>query len=164
MTAEAYWSAFLATQPADSPYHQKSYVAEGFGDDAALADELGALVASGIKTGTCSALWEWQAEGNPIPEVGLVSIVLDGAGQPMCIIETVEVTQRRFDEVDADFARAEGEGDLSLDYWRDAHQTFFSRTLPKIGKQFSEDMPLVCERFKLIYKANSAPSAVEAQG
>ncbi len=152
MNAEAYWSAFLASQPADSSYHQKSFVAEGFGDGSALADELGALIASGIKTGTCSALWEWHAEGNPIPEVGLISIVLDGAGQPLCIIETTEVTQRRFNEVDADFARAEGEGDLSLAYWRNAHQTFFSRTLSKIGREFSADMPLVCERFKLIYK------------
>jgi len=149
---EAYWSAFLASQPTDSPHRQKSYVAEGFGDGSALADELGQLVASGIKTGTCSALWEWQAEGNPIPEVGLISIVLDGAGQPLCIIETTEVTFRNFNEVDADFARAEGEGDLSLAYWRDAHTNFFSRTLPKIGKQFAEDMPLVCERFQLIHK------------
>ncbi len=82
----------------------------------------------------------------------MISIVLDGQGQPLCIIETTEVTQCRFDEVDADFARAEGEGDFSLEYWRNAHQTFFSRTLPKIGKAFSEDMLLVCERFKLIYK------------
>jgi uncharacterized protein YhfF len=149
---EEYWSAFLSTQPADSSYRQKNYVAEGFGDGGDLADELGGLIASGIKTGTCSSLWEWQAEGNPIPEVGLVTIVLDSKGQPLCIIETTEVTQRRFDEVDTDFARAEGEGDFSLDYWRNAHKTFFSRTLPKIGKEFSEDMPLVCERFKLIHK------------
>ncbi|MCA2000700.1 MAG: ASCH domain-containing protein [Chloroflexi bacterium] len=152
MNVEEYWSAFLAAQPADSPYRQKSYVAEGFGDSARLADELGQLVAGGIKTGTCSSLWEWQAEGNPIPEVGLVTVVLDGKSQPLCIIETVEVAVRNFNEVDADFARAEGEGDLSLEYWRKAHKNFFSRTLPKIGKQFSEDMPLVCERFKLIHK------------
>ncbi|MBI5953580.1 MAG: ASCH domain-containing protein [Chloroflexi bacterium] len=153
---EEYWSAFLATQPVDSHYHQKSYVAEGFGDGGDLADELGGLIASGIKTGTCSSLWEWQAEGNPIPEVGLVTIVLDGKGQPLCIIETTEVTQRRFDEVDTDFARAEGEGDFSLDYWRNAHKNFFSRTLPKIGRQFSTDIPLVCERFKLIHKQCAA--------
>jgi uncharacterized protein YhfF len=149
---EEYWSAFLASQPADSPYASKTYIAEAFGDGSALADELSGLVASGIKTGTCSSLWEWQAEGNPIPEVGLISIVLDGKGSPLCIIETTEATLRRFDEVDADFARAEGEGDFSLEYWRSAHKNFFSRTLPKIGKEFGEDMPLVCERFKLIYK------------
>lgn len=124
MTAEKYWSTFLASQPADSPYHQKPYVVEAFGDGGDLADELGGLIASGIKTGTCSSFWEWQAEGNPIPEVGLVTIVLDGQGQPLCIIETTEVTLCRFNEVDADFARAEGEGDFSLAYWRNAHQTF----------------------------------------
>jgi uncharacterized protein YhfF len=54
--------------------------------------------------------------------------------------------------VDAGFARDEGEGNLSLNYWREAHRTFFSRTLPKIDKEFSEEMPLVCERFRLIHK------------
>jgi uncharacterized protein YhfF len=149
---EAYWSAFLASQPSNSPYDKKTYVAEAFGDGPALADELGQLVAGGVKTGTCSALWEWEAEGSPIPEVGLISIVLNGAGKPICIIETTEVTRLPYDEVDADFARAEGEGDLSLNYWRAAHKNFFSRTLPKIGREFSTDMPLVCERFKLIHK------------
>ncbi|MBE0671077.1 MAG: ASCH domain-containing protein [Anaerolineales bacterium] len=151
-SVEKYWNSFLATLPSDSPYREKTYVAEGFGDHPKLADELGALIVSGIKTGTCSALWEWEAEGNPIPEVGLISIVLDGADEPICIIETTEVTQRRFNEVDEDFARSEGEGDRTLRYWREAHTMFFSRVLPKIGKQFSEDMPLVCERFQVIHK------------
>jgi len=117
-----------------------------------LAEELGQLVVSGIKTGTCSALWEWEAEGNPIPQPGLITIVLDGHGNPLCIIETTEVVVCRFNVVDDEFANAEGEGDLSLEYWRKAHINFFSRVLPKIGKEFSEDMPLVCERFRVIYK------------
>lgn len=149
---ETYWNEFLATQPPDSPYHGKTYVAEAFGDHPQLADELGALIVNGIKTGTCSALWEWEAEGNPIPEVGLISIVLNGVGEPICIIETTEVTQRRFNEVDEDFAYSEGEGDRTLQYWREAHTRFFSRVLAKLGRNFSEDMPLICERFKVIYK------------
>lgn len=149
---QAYWQRFLSTLPEDSPYRAKTYVAEGWGDSPAMADELGALIVQGIKTGTCSALWEWEAEGNPIPRVGLITIALDGRGAPLCIVETVEVTIRKLNEVDSDFARAEGEGDLSLDYWREAHRSFFSRTLPKIGKEFSEEMPLVCERFTVIYK------------
>jgi uncharacterized protein YhfF len=151
-TIEAYWQTFLSTLPADSLYHSKSYIAEGWGDGPELADELGALITQGTKTGTCSALWEWEAEGNPIPEVGLVTIVLDGKGEPLCIVETTDVFIRNYNEVDADFARAEGEGDLSLNYWREAHRNFFSRTLPKIGKEFSEEMPLVCERLRMIYK------------
>lgn len=147
-----YWQKFLSTLPFESPYHSKTYVAEGWGDGPEMADELGALIAQGIKTGTCSALWEWEAEGNPIPEKGLVTVVINGRGEPLCIVETVEVTISNYNEVDADFAHAEGEGDLSLEYWRAAHKRFFTRTLAKIGKEFSEDMPLVCERFKVIYK------------
>ena len=148
----AYWQRFLATRPTDTPYHSRSYVAEGWGDGPAMADELGALIAQGIKTATCSALWEWEVEGNPIPQKGLITIALDGRGQPLCILETVEITIRKYNEVDSDFAREEGEGDLSLSYWREAHKNYFSRVLPKVGKEFSEEMPLVCERFKLIHK------------
>src|SRR5512138_95990 len=147
-TVKKYWEQFLAGLPPDSPYRTKTYVAEGWGDSPAMADELGALIAHGSKTATCSALWEWEAEGNPIPRPGLVTIVLDGGGEPLCIVEAVEVSIRKYNEVDADFAREEGEGDLSLNYWREAHRNFFSRALQKIGKDFSEDMPLVCERFK----------------
>jgi uncharacterized protein YhfF len=40
----------------------------------------------------------------------------------LCIVETTEVTLRMYNEVDAEFAREEGEGDLSLEYWREAHR------------------------------------------
>jgi uncharacterized protein YhfF len=92
-----------------------------------------------------------EAEGAPVPRSGEKSIVLDGSDEPVCIIETTEVTVRRCDEVDEAFARDEGEGDRSLAYWREAHRSFFAGTLPGIGREFSEDMPLVCERFRVIY-------------
>ena len=148
----AYWQKFLSILPADSSYPAKDYIAEGWGDSPEMADELGELIARGIKTATCSALWEWEAEGKPIPHKGLITIVVNGGGNPLCIVETTEVTVRQYNEVDSDFARAEGEGDFSLEYWREVHRHFFSRTLPKIGREFSEKMPLVCERFQVIYK------------
>ena len=154
MTAsiEQYWQAFLATLPEDAPARRATYDAEGFGDNPALADELGALVLEGKKTATCSSLWEWEAEGKPVTEAGAYWIVLDGRGAPMCIVETVEVTLRRYDEVDAAFAYAEGEDDRSLEAWRAGHRRFFTRTLAAIGKEFATDMPLVCERFRVVYR------------
>jgi uncharacterized protein YhfF len=148
----AYWQKFISILPTDSPYRAMDHIAEGWGDSPEMADELGELIARGIKTATCSALWEWETEGKPIPHKGLITIVVNGGGNPLCIVETTEVTVRQFNEVDSDFARAEGEGDFSLQYWREAHRNFFSRTLPKIGREFSEEMPLVCERFQVIYK------------
>jgi uncharacterized protein YhfF len=148
---EAYWSSFLGTLPADSPVRDEQYVAEARGDSPRLADELGALIVNGTKTATCSALWEYEAEGERLAKVGLKTIVLDGNGDPLCIIETTEVVVRPYDEVDPSFAYDEGEGDRSLEYWRDAHWKFFSHTLPTIGREPTVDMPLVCERFRVIY-------------
>ena len=110
---ERYWRDFLASLPPDSAYRGRVYVAEGFGDTPEMADELGRLILSGIKTATCSALWEWEAEKKSIPQAGLLSITLDGKGEPICILETTEVTLRLFHQVDEEWARAEGEGDLS---------------------------------------------------
>ena len=149
---ESYWRSYLESLPADSPVRDEQYVAEGWGDSPEMADELGALIADGTKTATCSALWEYEAEDEPLPQVGLKTVVLDGKGDPLCIVETTEVEVRPYEEVDAGFAYEEGEGDRSLEYWREAHWRFFSRTLPNIGKEPTTDMPLVCERFRVVYK------------
>jgi uncharacterized protein YhfF len=111
-----------------------------FGDSPALADELLDLVMKGVKTATCST----QDEPN-ISAPGERWIVLDGRGRAACVIESTEVTYRRFDEVDAAFAHDEGEGDRSLAHWREAHRRYFGR----LGK-FREDMMLMCERFRLV--------------
>lgn len=146
---ETYWENFLAAHPA---YRGKPYIAEPFGDNPALADELGSLVLSGRKSATCSAVWEYEAKNEPFPQVDTLWLVLDGRNKPMCVVETIEVTICPYNEVDADFARAEGEDDLSLESWREGHKRFFTRTLAPINKNFSTDMPLVCERFRVIYK------------
>jgi uncharacterized protein YhfF len=111
-----------------------------FGDGPELADELLELVLKGTKTATCST----EDEPNTSTP-GERWIVLDGRGHPRCVIESTEVTYRRYSEVDAAFAHDEGEGDRSLAYWRDAHRQYFGRQ----GK-FSEDMMLMCERFRLV--------------
>jgi uncharacterized protein YhfF/predicted N-acetyltransferase YhbS len=151
---QTYWQSYLSTLPADNLIHQQTEPANpfGFGDTAEMADELGALVVAGIKTATCSALWEYEADGEPIPQVGELAIVLNGTDKPLCIIETVEVRVRPYNEVDAEFAHDEGEGDRSLAYWRDAHWRFFSRVLSRIGREPTPTMPLVCERFRVVYR------------
>jgi uncharacterized protein YhfF len=111
-----------------------------FGDSPALADELLELVVKGVKTATCST----EDEPNTSTP-GERWVVLDGRGEPRCVIETIEITYRRFNDVDAAFAYDEGEGDRSLAYWRNAHRIYFGR----LGR-YNEDMMLMCERFRLI--------------
>jgi uncharacterized protein YhfF len=127
-------------------------VAEAYGDSPQLADELGQLIYLGTKTATCASLWEYEFEGIPIPKVGQLEIVLDGRNQPLAITEMLEVVIRPYNEVDAGFASEEGEGDRSLEYWRTGHWRFFSRVLAKIGRQPDTMMPLICQRFKVVFR------------
>ena len=122
------------------PEKYRSLRSFAFGDSPRLANELLELVIKGVKTATCST----QDEPNTSTP-GERWIVLDGSGNPRCVIESTEVSYRRFGEVDAAFAHEEGEGDRSLTYWRQAHCNYFGR----LGR-FSEDMMLMCERFRLV--------------
>lgn len=149
---DAFWSTYLYSLGQSAAAEGKRPGAWGFGDSPAMADELGSLVVQGIKTATCSLLWEYEFDGEPLPQEGGLSIILDGGGRPLCLIETIEVNIMPYDRVDARFAYDEGEGDRSLAYWRDAHWRFFSRRCQEIGRSLSPQMPLVCERFRVIYK------------
>jgi uncharacterized protein YhfF len=129
----------------DLPARLKGLVAFSFGDSPALADELLALVLEGRKTATCSRLQDYGDGKEPMPQLGRHDVVLDGQARAAAVVETIELTYRRFDEVDAAFAYDEGEGDRSLSSWREAHETYFRR-----NGGFSPDMDLLCERFRVI--------------
>ncbi len=116
-----------------------------FGDNPNLADALLALVLDGSKTATC-----WDAgEGLRGVEVGKSMVVTDGEGRPRAVLETVELSQRRFDQIDLAFAHDEGEGDRTLESWRTGHQAYFTRT-----GVFSATVLLNCERFRLVQILN----------
>jgi uncharacterized protein YhfF len=123
-----------------------------FGATPEQADELLGLVLDGSKTATAGALWDYEAEDEPLPEVGTLGIVLDGAGHPRVLIETTEVSVVPFDEVTEEHAFLEGEGDRSLEHWREVHERFF-REVATHDRGFSPDLPVVCERFRVVHRA-----------
>lgn len=147
----AFWQDYLAGVPEHADRDMPR--AESFGMGAEMADSLGALIVQGKKTATCSLLWEYEHEGEALPQAGQLTIVTAGDGRPLCLIETCEVEIRPYALVDAQFAYEEGEGDRSLAYWRAVHWRFFADVCDMIGRIPSEDMPLVCERFRVLARA-----------
>lgn len=148
---QAFWDDYVKTLPDGHPHHEATYSAWGFGDGAEMANTLGALVVEGRKTATASSLWSYEDSDEAEPSPGDLSIILDGSETPICIIQTTDVVVRPFNEVSAEFARLEGEGDLSLTFWREAHRSFFTREAERLQRTFDETMPVVCEQFKVIY-------------
>jgi uncharacterized protein YhfF len=150
-TINTFWQRYLAAR-GEPEGKLAAPEAWSFGDNPALADELCQLVLAGIKTATCSLLWEYEADGEALPQEGQLSIILDGQGKPSAVIETTQVIIQPFNQVDASFAYEEGEDDRSLESWRREHWRYFSRTSQSKGWQLGENMPLVCERFRLAYQ------------
>jgi uncharacterized protein YhfF len=114
-----------------------------FGDSPELADSLLALVLAGKKTATCGALRDYEQGKEAMPAVGRRDIVLNGAGEEACVIETLSLETKRFDEIEPSFTDLEGEGPYSE--WRAEHEAYFAR-----NGGFAPDMKLVCETFRVV--------------
>lgn len=149
-TIANFWD-FCRTVATDLPVDVPD--AWAFGASPEQAERLLQLVLDGVKTATASALWDYEADGESVPEAGSYSVVLDGRDQPKAVIQTTGVNIVAFDEVTAAHAYAEGEGDRTLQYWRDVHERFWRA---HAARGFDPQMPVVCEQFRLVYPTASA--------
>jgi uncharacterized protein YhfF len=146
-----FWKKYLDSLPENKRPKVDQYEVWHFCDSQILADRLVQLVLKGIKTATCGMVWSYAAEGEKLPEKGDLSVITDWEGQPLCIIETTKAEIKAFNEVDTRHAFEEGEGDRSLDYWRKVHWEVFSRECVSLGKEPTENMPLLCEQFRVLF-------------
>jgi uncharacterized protein YhfF len=143
---ERFWASFREATGVDGGYDD----AFAFGDSPETADELADLVLHGPKRATAGLLLDYR-NGEPVPQAGWYSVVLDGSGAPVCVIRTTEVEVKPLREADEAFAWDEGEGDRTLEWWLDAHRSFFSRQCVSLGVEFSDDLLTVFERFELAW-------------
>lgn len=123
------------------------------GDDTDMANELADLVIKGIKTASCGALTSYLAEESA-PRIGSHNIILNGRDEPVCVIRMTSMSLVRFSDVTEEFARKEGEGDMSLEYWRTEHKAFFTR-----AGLYADDMELVTEEFEVVEVCNQTAHA-----
>jgi len=125
-------------------------VAFFFGNEPRLASQLAHHVVKGTKRGTTSWVALAEHEGWDSMTAGLVSIVTDGFGIPLCAIRTTRIERARFRDAGPEIAAAEGEGDLSLDDWRAAHLHYFGGEAARTGIPFTDDSELELEYFEVL--------------
>jgi uncharacterized protein YhfF len=121
-----------------------------FGDGPALAAKLAHLVVKGVKRGTTGWIEAAERDGTTIAHVGMVSIVTDGFGYPACAIRTERVDHCRFGDFSAEQAWVEGEGDRTLEDWRQGHVAYFQREAAALGLTFTEDARIAFEHFRVL--------------
>jgi uncharacterized protein YhfF len=148
---EKFWKDYLLTLP-ESERNQKYFEAPAWGNSAELADRICQSILSGIKTTTSSLLWSQKKKQWTIEKPGDKSIVLDSQQNPVCITETVEVSVKPFNQVDADFVYHYGEGDRTLNFWNKNMWEYYQEECKALGNIAEKDMPIICLAFKVIYR------------
>lgn len=152
--ALALWRAYTASLPA--PPLDDEPVIEQFGDSAAMADELAGLVAAGIKRASADLPATFAADRTPLPRIGGHWIVCDGAGTAVCVVRSVELRLGPLSSVDDSFAWDEGEGDRTRAYWLAEHESFFRRIHSAQGIEWSDDVEVLFERFRVVWPPDLA--------
>ncbi len=146
--SEQFWLDFCETSGTDL---QTPYQVWYFGNTSEMARELAELVISGKKTATASLVEFNETHYESAPIENGFSVVTDFEGSPLCIIQTTEIRHLPFNEVDAKFAFDEGEGDQTLEYWREIHRRYFTKEAKEFNLEFDENSPICCERFRLLF-------------
>jgi uncharacterized protein YhfF/pimeloyl-ACP methyl ester carboxylesterase len=147
---ERFWQNYLSTLSEENRKNAPTYIVDQFADTPEAATKVGGLVRAGVKTTTSSLLWGLEHIGEPIPKVGNIELIVDGNGDPLCIIELTEVEIKPFNTVDAQFAFEYGEGDRTLALWLRDNWDFHSRWCIEIGREPSKTMPIIFQRFRLV--------------
>lgn len=103
-------------------------------------DNLVNLVLSGKKVAT-TCLYKKQN----IPTIGEESIIHFDNEKDACVVRTKQYCVLKFKDMTEDLARLEGEGDLSLEYWRRVHIEFFK----SFYKEFNDETEIIFEIFEV---------------
>ncbi|HGQ0792331.1 acetyltransferase [Streptococcus pneumoniae] len=144
MTPQEMWNAYKQINPLIGD----EIDAWAFGVE---PDLLADLVFKGEKTATASAYDRYVLEDEPLPQVGTFDVILDSQNQAVCIVEITKVSVELFNQVSAQHAFKEGEGNKTLVYWRQVHEDFFRDCLGEAGLTFTPESKVVLEEFRKVY-------------
>ncbi|MFG2056445.1 ASCH domain-containing protein [Micromonospora sp. NPDC048930] len=117
------------------------------GNPGEMRANLNALVLAGVKTATAGLLTdEYADENEELEHVGERLALVDDQDLLVGVVEVTAVEVVRFADVSWDFARSEGEGDRSIEEWREGHRRYWTG----VGFPVDDDTQVVCIRFRLV--------------
>jgi uncharacterized protein YhfF len=125
--------------------------ADGYGDSAELSEELLEPIRTGRKRAGTGLLWAYEHDGEHIAQVGDLEIVIDHLHAPALVTRIVSSEIIPFNEVTAEYAAIEGEGDGSLEHWRRGHWNYFSRECERIRRVPDSTMSVICNVFEVVH-------------
>jgi len=146
---DQYWEKFIKASGRsedDKCSGDLNFEAKGF-----VGNEKLALVLGGQKTAFFASWPTFSIDMEPLPVSGELYIVVDRANKPQCVIELESVKIVPFNEVTWEMAKQEGE-DENLGAWKERQQENLEDEGALVGFEFTPDIKLVFQTFKVVYR------------
>lgn len=112
-------------------------------------------VVAGDKTGTFSLPWLHDSLPETKPGIGQFVVLSNFDGVPRALLQTIALTLVTFGEIDETHTAVDGPSVRDLTVWRGIHTKYWNGLLEPLGKEITDDMPVIVERFACVYPARA---------
>ncbi|MCX4567939.1 ASCH domain-containing protein [Streptomyces viridodiastaticus] len=151
----------MASDPTSSAADTTSLPRAEFAFPGPLRDRLVAAILDGSKTATAALVAEYEHEGEPLPEVGDRSVVVDSDDRPVAVVEVTGVRVVPLARVDLAHAVDEGEGYTGVAEWHAGHERFWGSAQMRAALEdpdfvVDDTTPVVLERFRVVTRLRPA--------
>jgi uncharacterized protein YhfF len=119
------------------------------GRTAELCERLTGYVLARQKTGVFSQPEDFP--GGRLPRAGDLAVLVNFADEPRCLIRYDECTVLPVHAVGPEHVAVETAALRDVAAWRRFHRNYWEPVLAARGEAFSEDMPIVFQRFTVLY-------------
>lgn len=148
------WNDFTTSNPEFK--NEEIPDTEFFHNNEKDANRLAKLTVEGKKQASSGLYLLYKHYQVELPKVGKKLIITNYGGKAKAIIETVKVDTIPFNKISKEYASMDmGATYEPLIKWKEAHWTFFTSAMKEIDEKPTEDMLVVCERFKTIWAAEN---------
>jgi uncharacterized protein YhfF len=141
---DAFWER--AGQATEGSYH-----ARWIGLDHDSTEQVLELIIAGDKTGTFTLPWIVAHTDHPDPAVGDFVMLIDFSGSPRILVELTAIETVLFGAVTADHIKVDGTPVRDLAIWKALHTSYWNGMLQPFELAISDDMPVLIEKFRLVY-------------
>lgn len=143
------WKKYLESLPeAERPLNPQ--VEAAFAGNREITDSLIALYLEGKKWAGSGLVEDYESVGDPLPKVGNYWLLLNSKDEAACLLRTERIEFHKYKDIPVEIAVAEGEGDLTVESWKELHGKFFVPHLEKWGVKNLDDATVITEFFKIV--------------
>lgn len=146
---DEYWANFLKNTNRDAEDKCSGdlcFEGKGF-----VQSQINSIVLAGQKQAFFTTLATFTIDDEPLPISGELYILVDNQNKPLCVLEIESVNIIPFNEVTFEMVKKEGEC-ATMGEWKEKMQEYIEDEAHVLGFEYSPDIKLVYQTFKVIYK------------